>query len=128
MLQGQLVNIAILLQWKYPILVNVKDQNITRRAGIPVGVIFSVQNYLSTNCCKEVFFQEANSKITFPWGDSSSRAAVQYLQGRQRRLAVVHGISKFWENSELWNMVGLCEPSWLIQGWLKYSKALKHVA
>lgn len=67
MLQGQLVNIAILLQWKYPILVNVKDQNITRRAGIPVGVIFfSVQNYLSTNCCKEVFFQEANSKITFP--------------------------------------------------------------
>lgn len=33
---------------------------------------------------------------------------------------MVHGISGF---SESWNMVGLCEPSWLIQGTLLNFKA-----
>lgn len=93
-----------------------------------MGVIFSIQNYLSSNWCKEFLFQEANSKITFPSSDSSCSAVVQYLQGRQRNLAVVRGISDFWGNGELWNMVGVWELSWLIQVWLKYNKALEHIA
>lgn len=69
-------------------------------------------------------FQEANSKIIPPWDDSSG-GAVAPLLGSQRRLAVVHGISGF---SDSWNMVGLCEPSWLIESWFKHNKALKHIA
>lgn len=123
MLQGQLVNIVILLQWKYPILVKAQDQDIARRARIPKRVIFffSVENCLSTNQCKECLFPKANSEITFLCGDSSSSAAVQYLQGSQNRLAVIHGISYLWESSKLCNVVGSSDPRWLIQGCLKYS-------
>lgn len=121
MLQGQLVNIVILLQWKYPILDKAQDQDITRRAGIPKIVIyfFPVENCLSTNQCKVCLFPEANSKITFLCGDSSRSTAVQYLQGSQSRLAVIHGISYLWESSKSGNVVGSSEPPWLIQGYLK---------
>lgn len=49
MLQGQPVNIVILWQWNYPILVKTHNQDITRRAEIPKGRIIFVQNCLTTN-------------------------------------------------------------------------------
>lgn len=124
MLQGWLVNADILFQLKYPILVNIHEQDITRRR-ILTGAIFFLFRTVCPQLMQRVFlFQEANSKIVFPWDDSSGGAVVP-LQGSQGRLAEVHGISDF---SESWNMIGLCEPSWLIQGWCKYNKALKHIA
>lgn len=49
MLQGQPVNVVILLQRNYPILVKTHNQDITRRAGKPMGGIVFVQNCLTTN-------------------------------------------------------------------------------
>lgn len=66
MLQGRLVSTDILFQLKNPILVNVHEQDITRKKNTyRSGFFFSVQNYLSTTDAKNFVFQEANSKIIF---------------------------------------------------------------
>lgn len=89
MLQGRLVSTDILFQLKNPILVNVHEQDITRKKNTyRSGGFFLFRTICPQLMQKVLCFKKPTPKLYF----FEMIHLVVPLQGSQRRLAVVHGI------------------------------------